>query len=58
MAVDHCLDFFWVNLQAAYIDDAAVAAGEVIAVAAPLHDVAGIDEAVGIGKFWSAAGIA
>ena len=48
MAVDHRLDLLGMNLQAADIDDAAAAADEEVAIAAPLHHVAGIDEAVAI----------
>ena len=50
MPIDDRLDFFGMNLQAADIDDAAAAAGEDIAIAAPLHHVAGIDEAVVIAQ--------
>ena len=50
MPVDHRLDLFGMNLQAADIDDAAAAAGESVTVAAQFHDVAGIDEAVLVGE--------
>ena len=48
MAVDHRLDLFRMHLQPADIDDAAAAADEIIAVAAQLDHVAGVDEAVGV----------
>src|SRR5579864_4094901 len=50
MAVNHRLDLLGMNLQAPDIDDAAAAAGEDVAVAAPLHHVAGIDEAIAIAQ--------
>ena len=50
MPVDHRLDLFRMHLQAADIDDAALAAGEITAVAALLDDIAGIDKAVGVGE--------
>ena len=50
MPVDHRLDLLGMNLQAADIDDAAAPADEVIAVAAQLDHVAGVDEAVGVGQ--------
>ena len=50
MPVDHRLDLLGMNLQAADIDDAAAAADEVVAVAAQLHHVAGVDEAVGVAR--------
>ncbi len=46
MPIDHGLDLFRVNLQAADIDDAALAPDKEITVAAPLHHIAGIDEAL------------
>src|SRR5580693_1753729 len=50
MPVDDRFDLLGVNLQSADIDDAAAAAGEDVAIAAPLHHVAGIDEAVMIAQ--------
>src|SRR6266853_1026721 len=47
MAVDHRLDLFGVDLEAADIDDPAAAADEMVAAVAQLDHVAGIDEAVG-----------
>src|ERR1700686_4487401 len=48
--IDDRLDLLGVNLQSADIDDAAAAAGEGVTIAAPLHHVAGIDEAVVIAQ--------
>ncbi len=50
MPVDHRLDLFRMDLQSADIDDATLAADEVITLAAPLDNVAGVDKAVGVGK--------
>ena len=50
MPVDHGLDLLGMNLQPADIDDAAAPADEVIAVAAQLDHVAGVDEAFGVGE--------
>ena len=50
MPVDHRLDLFRMHLQSADIDDAAPAPDEVVAVTAPLDDIAGIDEAVVVGE--------
>jgi hypothetical protein len=47
-----------VNLQPSDIDDTALAARKIIALAAPLDDTAGVDEAVGVGKRQLAADIA
>src|SRR3984893_10046028 len=44
--VDHRLDLFGMNLEAADIDDAATAAGESVTGAVQFNDVAGIDEAL------------
>ena len=46
MSIDRGLDFLGMHLQSADIDDSILAADEVIALAAPFHDVAGVDEAL------------
>ena len=46
MPVDDGFDFFRMNLEAADIDDAAAPSDEMVAVAAQLDHVAGIDEAL------------
>ena len=48
VTVDRRLDLLGMHLVAADIDDAALAADEVIAPAAQFHDVAGIDETVAV----------
>src|SRR6266567_8834859 len=48
MAVDHRLDLLRMDLQPADIDDSTSPSGEIAAVSAQLHDVAGIDETLGI----------
>ena len=48
--VDDGFDLLGMNLQAADIDDAAAPADEVVAVAAQLDHVAGVDEAIGVGQ--------
>src|ERR1043166_767132 len=50
MGVDDGLDLLGMNLEAADIDDAAAPADEMIAIAAQLHHVAGIDKAVGVSQ--------
>src|SRR5580704_6723663 len=50
MPVDDRLDLLGMNLQPTDIDDAAAAAGKDVTIAAPLHHVAGIDEAVTIAQ--------
>ena len=50
MPIDDRFDLLRMNLQSADIDDAAAAAGEDVAIAAPLHHVAGIDETVAIAQ--------
>ena len=50
MPIDDRLDLLGMNLQPADIDDAAAAAGEDVTIAAPLHHVAGIDEAVAVAQ--------
>jgi len=46
MAIDDRLDLLGMNLQAADIDDAAAPADEIAALAAALHEIAGIDKPV------------
>ena len=48
MTIDRGLDLLGVHLLAAHIDNAALAADEVVAVTSSLDHVAGIDEALGI----------
>ena len=48
--VDHRLDLLGMDLQPADVDDAAAPADEVVALAAQLDHVAGVDEALGIGE--------
>src|SRR5438105_1677490 len=48
VAIDHRLDFFGMDLEAADIDNPATSAGEVIAVTATLDDIAGVDESLGV----------
>ena len=50
MAVDHRLDLLRMHLQPADIDDAVAPADEVVALAAQLDHVAGVDEAVGVAE--------
>ena len=50
LPVDDGFDLLGMNLQAADIDDAAAAADEMIAIAAQLHHVAGVDKAVVVGE--------
>src|SRR5579862_7711593 len=56
--VDDRLDLLGVNLQASDIDDAAAPAGEDVAIAAPLHHIAGIDETVAVAQHMLRAEIA
>src|ERR1700719_4454474 len=58
MPVDDRFDLLGMDLQSADIDDAAAAAGEDVAIAAPLHHVTGIDETVAIAQCMLAAEIA
>ena len=46
--IDHGLDFLGMDLQAPDVDDPPAAPDKVVAVAAALDDVTGIDEAFGI----------
>jgi hypothetical protein len=50
MAVDGGFDLLGMNLEAADIDDAVLAPDEVVARAAKLDQVAGIDEVICIAK--------
>src|ERR1700730_7953881 len=58
MPIDDRFYLLRMNLQSADIDDAAAAAGEDVAIAAPLHHVAGIDETVAIAQCMLPAEIA
>ena len=58
MAVDNRLDFFRMHFLAADIDDSTTTAGKEIAVAAAHHDVARINEAIGIAQDQRLADIA
>src|SRR5262249_21922325 len=48
MPVDHGFDLLGMDLQPADIDDPAATTGEIVAVSPELHEVAGVDDPVGI----------
>src|SRR3954469_2717492 len=50
MAIDGGFDFLGMHLEAADVDDSAAASEKVVALAATLHHVAGIDESVGVAE--------
>ena len=52
MGVERRLDLFRVNLGSAHIDHSAAPADKIEPVAAPLHHVAGVDEAVLAPQRW------